>query len=228
MRFGGTGPRLGLGSPQLLHVALYIRAKEGIRISDAPSAPPPLRHVDATPACRPHVASGDLEAQWLGWWRWIAEHEARVAAIGRDALFGGAADVARQIADTMERAFDPPEFASLAGSPDLRAIVAARHREAFDWWSSLDANGPTRVGESAVPVIPYPIIQRAAEVVSAERNVPANGLAADIGVLDVTGPWLHLVAPGYLLCSADVFRNDEAAEGMVRRVFESGLDGRAP
>lgn len=225
MRFGGFGPRLALRSPQLLHVALYIRDTAGIRISGDSSAPPPLRRVEATRAPSAQVHSGGLGVQWMDWWRWIAEHEATAAAIGRDASFGGTLDVARQIVGTMELAFDPPEFASLTGSPDLRALVAARHREALDWWSRLDVNGSLDGGESAAHGIPIPIIQRAAETVATERGVPVDGLAADIGVLEVTGTWSQIVAPGYVLCSADLTRDVDVAEGVVRRAFWSGLDG---
>lgn len=225
MRFGGFGPRLALRSPQFLHVALYIRDTAGIGISGDPAAPPPLRHVEATQTPRPPVPSGGLEAEWIDWWRWIAEHEAISAAIGRNASLAGAADVARQIVGTMALGFDPPEFASLTGSPDLRAIVAARHTEALDWWSSLDVDGSVHGGESAAFAIPYPLIERAAEAVAAERGVPADGLAADIGVLDVMGPWSRVVAPGYALCSADLIRDVDGAEGVIRLAFTSGLDG---
>ncbi|NYI42067.1 hypothetical protein [Demequina lutea] len=225
MGLSGTSSwRLELNDTQLLYVALYIRDVAGIQVPVDPSVPPSLRNVAHGVAPDPHVDAAALSSQWLDWWRSLVAFEVENFAAVRAAQMSHvpAQDRMRELADAHAAVFDPPEFASLAGSPDMREVAALRFREALEWFSGR--SGTPRHSRLETPATSHAVIVRAAEGVAAERGVDLDRLDAAIEVLDVSGPWVHVAAPGYVLCSAELARDDDAAEDVVRRAFTSGLD----
>jgi hypothetical protein len=168
-----------------------------------------------------------LGSQWLDWWQSLVAFEVENFETIRSAQASHvpSQEWMRQLADAHADVFDPPEFSTLAGSPEMRDIAALRFREAHEWFSGR--SGTPRHSRPEIPVISHAVIVRAAEGVAAERGVDLDRLDAAVDVLDVSGAWSHLAARRYMLCSTELARDDDAAEDVVRRAFISGLDGAA-
>lgn len=228
MRISGSSSwRLEMRDSQLLHVALFVRDREGILMPGDSRLPPAVRHVATASTPRPHGDARVLGPQWMRWWQRLAAHEVGSFAIARTAQARQVPveDMVRQLADAGSAAFDPPDFGTLADSPELRAVVTRRWKEALDWFAGRSAE--PRHTRPGIPAISHVVIERAALGVAAERGVPIDRLDAAVDLLDVTGLWSHSVAPGHMLCSVELIRDDDAAEDVVRRAFISGLDGQA-
>ena len=227
MEFAGTSSwRLEMRDSELLHIALYIRDVARIQVPVDPSVPPSLRNVADGVAPDPHVDRARLGLAMVGLVAarsWHSKPRPLRTVRAAQMSYVPAQDWMRQLADAQAAAFDPPEFASLAGSPAMRDIATLRFREAHDWFSRRSA--PPRHSRPEMPAISHSVIERAAVGVAAERRVGFDRLDAAVDVLDVSGSWSHLAAPGYVLCSADVARDDNSAEVVVRIAFLSGLDG---
>lgn len=223
MRLNGSGWRFAVSGPQLLHIALFIRDSAGIQMPADPSLPPRLLYPAFNAAPHPRVATDPLGSQWASWWRQLVDHEVHSADIARNQESGQGQRTVRELADAGAAVFDAPGFASLADSPELRAIVVDHHEEAVNW-SSADRYTPPRVGYPTTP-IPYRAFQRAAENVAAEPDMPTDRLDAAVSVLDVSGSWSPIVAPGHMLCSVGLTQDNVAMEDAVRRAFRSRWDG---
>lgn len=226
MSLSGTSSwRLEMRDSQLLYVALYIREVAGIQVPVDPSVPPSLRDVARGGTPDPQADPPALGSQWLGWWRGLVAFEVETFETVRAAQASHvpAQDWMRKLADAHAGVFDPPEFATLAGSPEMRDLAAGHHREALDWYAGR--SDPPRHSRPEIPAISHAVIERAAGGVAAERGVDYDRLDAAVDVLDVSGFWSHLAARRYMLCSAELARDDDAAEDVVRRAFISGLDG---
>jgi hypothetical protein len=161
----------------------------------------------------------------LDWWRRLVVFEVESFEMVRAAQARQvpAQDWMRQLADAHAGVFDPPDFPTLAGAPEMRDIAALRFREAHEWFSGR--SGTPRHSRPQIPAISHAVIVRAAEGVAAERGVSLDRLDAAVDVLDVSGAWSCLAARRYMLCSTELTLDDDAAEDVVRRAFISGLDG---
>jgi len=120
-------------------------------------------------------------------------------------------------------AFDAADCASLAGSPEVRAIVVDHYVEAVNL-SNACRHTPPHVGYPTTP-IPSLACQRAAENVTAEGAMSADRLGAAVSVLDVFGLWSHITAPGDMLSSVEFAQGHDAVQDAVRRAFGSRWDG---
>jgi hypothetical protein len=228
MRFSGSNSwRLELRDSQLLHVVLYIRDVARIEVPVDPSVPPSLRNVAPGAAPDPRTDAADVGVHWLDWWRRLVVSEVESFEMVRAAQARQvpAQYLMRQLADAHAGVFDPPDFPTLAGEPEMRDIAALHFREAHEWLSGRSGTPPH--SRPQIPAISHAVIVRAAEGVAAERGVDLDRLDAAVDVLDVSGDWSCLAARRYMLCSTELALDDDAAEDVVRRAFISGLDGPA-
>jgi hypothetical protein len=134
-------------------------------------------------------------------------------------------DAASQLVGALAEIFDPPEFGMLAESPELRQVVVDCHLRALQWWAEISLDASSRDGELAATQLPHSIVQRAADFVATERGVPVDWLAADVGILEVSGSWWCAAAPGYVLCSSELAQDHDAMEVVIRGAFLSGVQG---
>ncbi|PFG38231.1 hypothetical protein ATJ97_0703 [Georgenia soli] len=106
---------------------------------------------------------------------------------------------------------------ALADGPALRQTVVALHEEAKRWSASSDRK---EVEGGA----PYDLVRATAEETISRHGVPPDQVSGIVFVVDVDGAWWRLVEPGVVVCSASALRDHATAEGLLREVFESGLD----
>ena len=226
MKLGGSSSwRLETRDSQFLHVALYVRESAGIQIPADEGAPPRLRQETPPDAADPRDGARVLSEQWWAWWQSLVAFEVGAFEMTRGWQDGGDPPRLRALADAGSAAFDPPDFDTIAGLPELRAVVSRRWREALDWFAGRSAE--PRHSRPGVPAISHAVIEHVALSVAAERRVALDRLDAAVDLLDVSGLWAHDAAPGYVLCSAELARDEDLTAHVVRRAFLSGLAGEA-
>jgi hypothetical protein len=251
--------RFGYGNGSVLDLngSLFVRDAAGLPVPAAPDVPPPLAPdwlVGGPPAGLAAVttaARATAAGQWLTWWRRLVaakvdETQARPPAGGDTAAM---MDWLRARAGRENAAFDPPEFASLASAPELRAAAAAScaawpRRGSTATSDVVDEGGPD-VGDG-VPGSPlsrgaeqtgsgrqprrgadrsgsfdYYLIRSIAEQTAADFGVPIDAIDGDAHILDVQGSWWYVPGPGCVLCSPAA-TTDAAAE-LLSAVFASRL-----
>ena len=216
---GSSSWRFTEDHSELLHIALFIRDAMALPVPQAPDIPPPLT---SPPPGWPGRGADPAAAavQWAAWWRRLGAGEAEEArAAGR--LGGGEADQ-QAWADAAfaqhEELFDPPDFTSLAGSPELRSLVRELSEAAIDWAGRA---GPTRPPGGAG--FGWPLVRAVAEDVAAREGVPLAAVHGTVQVLGVDGVWSCLAEPGFALCSARLAASSDRARALLRAVFTSGL-----
>jgi hypothetical protein len=249
----------GNGSVSALHAALLARDAAGLAVPLAPDVPPPLAPgwlAGGPPAGLAAVTSAaraTAAGQWLTWWRrlvvaTVAETRSRPPAGGDTAAM---MDWLRARAARENASFDPPEFASLASTPELRAVVAASHaasrrggsaatseidieggpdvgyrvpRRPFDHGAEQAGPGPRpRRGADRSGSFDYRLIRSIAEQTAADFGVPPDAIDGTAHVLDVQGSWWHVAAPGIVLCSPAVTTDAAGAAELLSAVFASRL-----
>jgi hypothetical protein len=198
-----------------VHALLFIRDSFRLTPSGADVPPPLIGDVpEVTPGLSSHEGP-EVSTAWLDWWRRFIHvegatergefareldpHEGR--ARQRAAVFG---------------VFDPPEFASLAGSPPLQKAARQVCNQALKWDSGRGGVAPE--GRSA-----WLAQKSVAESVIEEYQVSPGRVSAGVIVLAVTGQWSNIPEPGVLLCSQEFFADSEAFLPALKRTFETGL-----
>ncbi len=209
--------RFGSGNGQCsdLHTALFARDAAGLGVPPWPGVPPPLNGEWLTGASPPGLAAltgatlAAAAGQWSAWWRQLLASKVSLV----DSRPPPGADMAATLAWTnslyLSEVFDPPDFGSLAATPELRAVVAATHgawpRRREDRSGSFD----------------YSLIRGIAERTAADLGVPVDAMDARAHVLDVQGVWWHVAGPGCVLCSPAATTDPAAAAELLSAVFAS-------
>jgi hypothetical protein len=198
-----------------LHQALFIRDAAGLGLSAAPDIPPPLLMA----LDRPPRGAGRAAAaadQWVAWWRRLVEFQAdEVQPPHRRAPAEDMHGWLRAKAERHAAVFDPPDFASLASTPELQAVAT----ETFPDAQRLPRHEP-RIPPGAFD---YQVVRAAAEAAGHEFGVSPDEIDGAVQVLDVQGAWSFLAGPGYALCSSAVAADPQAAAQLLRAVFASRL-----
>jgi hypothetical protein len=141
------------------------------------------------------------------WWRALVSREARPGADGHPAVSGRAAELS-----------GPPLYESLAGSPELQALVLAIGDVVKVW--SADPMREARAGIA----FPLEAISDAAEDVAARTGAALSDLNATVTVLSVRGQWSYAAGADYALCSAELAAGPDAG-ALLTAVFTSALPG---
>jgi hypothetical protein len=262
MRFAGRPSwRFGHGNGSVsdLHFWLFVRDTAGLSVPAAPDVPPPLAPgwlVGGPPAGLMTVRSAaraTAASQWLAWWRRLVAGKVDETRSRQPAGSDTAAvmDWLSGRAGREDASFDPPEFASLASAPELRAAVAASYaawpRGGSAATSEVGIEGGPDVGDR-VPGPPfgsgaeqagsdprprrgadrsgsfdYYLVRSIAEQTAADFGVPIDAVDGTAHVLDVQGSWWHVAGPGSVLCSPAATTDPAAAAELLRAVFASRL-----
>jgi hypothetical protein len=196
-----------------LHFALFARDAAGLNVPSAPDIPPPLTAAFDQQLAPPSAAAA---SQWAIWWRRLIRFQAGEIVPSRRR--GPGDDLHAWLTEMRERhlaVFDPPDFASLASTPELQAVAT----ETFP-----DAHRLPR-GESRIPpgAFDYQVVRAAAEAACREFGVSPDKIDGAVQVLEVQGAWSFLAGPGYALCSSAVAADPQAAAQLLRAVFASRL-----
>ncbi len=215
--------RFGYGNGQCsdLHEALFARDSAGLTVLPATDVPPPLAHewlAGELPAGLVALTAADLAVaagQWLTWWRQLLA--VKVTLIDSRPPAGADMATTQAWARSLYRSavFDPPDFDSLASTPELQAVVRAAQQ--------VHPRVRDRSGS-----FPHQLIRTMAEQTAADFGVPIDAIVAQAHVLDVHGSWWHVVGPGCVLCSPSATTDLVMAEEMLRAVFASRLTERGP
>jgi hypothetical protein len=217
MQFAGSASwRFEEGSSQSLHLALYVREIAALPVPPAGDIPPLLA---SPPPCDPPVVPAAdraaAAAQWAAWWRRIVAREARPRP--RD---GSGEDPAGHEHLDLD-IFSPPEFASLDGSPALRALAVLVYADANRWHFGP---GPGQRPEPAEGGrFPWELVSAVADEVAAGQGVRAGDIQGTVQVLNVDGIWSRLTGPGSALCSAPLCADPARARELLRDIFISGI-----
>jgi hypothetical protein len=210
----------GNGQCSDLHAALFARDAAGLGVPPSAEVPPRLAAEWLAGPLPPGLAaqSADTMAaaagQWLTWWRQLLAVKVRLV----DSEPPPGADMATRLAWAeslyLSEEFDPPDFGSLAGAPELRAVVTATQGA----WPPR----PTDRSDS----FDYRLIRGIAERTAADFGVPIDAIDARAHVLDVQGVWWHVAGPGCVLCSPAATSDSAVAAELLSAVFTSRLRER--
>jgi hypothetical protein len=205
----------GNGNCSHLRAALFARDSAGLAVQPGPDVPPPLAAewlAGETPRGLAALSAADLAAaagQWLEWWRALLADT--VAAAGsRPSAAADPAEVLAWLANRHATVFDPPEFRSLATTPELQNVACAAQQ--------AHPRVPDRPG-----LFNHQLTRFIAEQAAADFGVSIDAVDATAHVLDVRGSWWHVIGPGCVLCSPAATTDPEVAELVLRAVFASRL-----
>ena len=215
-RLGSPSWSLSVSDEASLDLALYVRDAVGLDTSGDPLAPPPLTHQPLDQSYLLDGTDADAVAEhWAAWWRTSLAFEAR----SRRRTPGPDSNgwLREQTEDQARTVGEPPGFAALASSPALQRAVVALHEEARRWSASIDR---AEVEDGA----PYDLVRTAAEEVIARHGVPPDQVNGIVFVIGVDGLWWRTVEPAVVVASASALGDPVTAEGLLRMVFESGLE----
>ena len=208
--------RFAEGGSQPLNIALWIRDAAGLSVLPGPDGAPRL--LERPPPVQVG-APQELSAQWASWWRRLVRYEAdearmQPATAGEDAR-------TRMYArgERLRIVFDPPEFGSLAGMPELRDVVTGNFEDAARLTGTLPPEG----GDSMRPAFAWAIVNDAVRSAAAEREVPLGSISGVVVLLDVVGRWSYRAGPGFWLCSRALAADPDAGPVLLRQVLLSGL-----
>jgi hypothetical protein len=211
---GSPSWRFGSDVSDSLLVALYVRDVNGLNIPASGDVPPLLDGPLSV-----EVSGASAEAQWRDWWNalldlWLAS-ERHPSDLPRTDV---RVRMRRRMAAWRE-VYDPPEFGSLVGSPELRALLRSGFAAANHWASQrrqvLVSDGREQFD--------YEIIGAVAESVARVHGVSPGAVCASAQVLPVSGLWWRRVRPGAVLCSVAAARDEDSARVLLRDAFESRL-----
>lgn len=210
--------RFTQGSSQLLHIALFIRDTAALPVPDAPDNPPMLLRRPTPSVVVPADRVSAAVEQWRQWWRELVRHDSLSRVPGSPAHHTPIGEVLRRA----EHAFDPPDFHSMTGEPDLRLLVSNTYLAAVEWANRYrrEQSGPDPRPE---PALDLSLIRAAARSVAHEGNVGLGRLDATVQVLDVNGTWSAAGGPGTWLCSRAAARDPHTAAVVIRNAFLSAL-----
>lgn len=236
MRFAGSASwRFEHDDAGDLHYVLLARDAAGLSPPPSPDLPPSLVP-DLLDGVRP---AGDLlptraardraATQWLHWWRGLAgiragQDESQPRADRRDE-----AAIRAWLHAAAERwavAFDPPEFGSLAATPELRTIATATFADAQRLFNDRRQQQTGR--RRYPPVFDWHVVRAAAEQAAVDHDVPIGDIDGAAHVLDVVGRWWYLAGPGRAFCSAETAADAAAAYEVLTAIFASRLGRPRP
>jgi hypothetical protein len=107
---------------QITHAVLYVRDALGLPVEPAPGTPPRLAgEVPDRSDILEGTARDHAGPHWARWWRSLIAQEARMH-LGPD---GDRGQWMRSVHSELLQVIDPPEWASLAGQPELRSAAQA-------------------------------------------------------------------------------------------------------
>jgi hypothetical protein len=209
--------RFGSGNGQCSHLraALFARDSAGLVVASTADMPPPLAVewlAGELPSGLAAIAPTDLAAaarQWPEWWRALLADTVAEAG-SRPPADAEPAEVLAWLANRHATVFDPPDFRSLAGRPELRAVARATQQ--------IHPRVPDRPGS-----FDYQLIRSIAEQTAADFGVRIDAIDAQAHVLDVQGLWWHVAGPGCVLCSPQAAADPAVAAQLLRAVFASRL-----
>lgn len=227
MRFAGSSSwRFEERDAPDLHSALFARDAGGLTLRPSPEIPPPLAAgwlsgTEAANAVLARVDRTKAAAQWLGWWRRLAGTTADQGRLPQASDDRTVLARLRARAKREAAAFDPPQFASLAATPELRTLVTATFGDAQRLLAEREQRRLQRGPEPGA--FDFYVVRAAAEQAAAAGEVPIGDIDGVVQVLDVEGLWWYLAAPGRALCSVATAADPAAAFGLLRAVFASRL-----
>jgi len=203
---------------QFLHLALFARDAAGLVIEPAARIPPRLT---ASVGRREGIDAGQravAATQWVAWWDRLLAYAVDDAKRSEDEGGYEVMERLRLMTERQARAFDPPEFQSLASTPELQRIVVATFQEGPEW---LNHARPEAQQAKPAESFAFEVVREAAERVAEERGFPLGDLRAVVHVLDVEGIWSYLPAPGCALCSMSAAADANAARLLLSEAFAS-------
>jgi hypothetical protein len=204
---------------QFLHLALFARDAAGLAIRPSVEIPLRLTWEFATYGVVIDAGQRAMAAtQWVEWWGWLLACAVDDAKRSEDESGYEVMDRLRLMAERQTRAFDPPEFQSLASTPALQNAVIATFDEGLDYFNR---SRPDAWHGTTAEFFGWEVVRNAAESVAAEQGVPLSDLRAVVYVLDVEGRWSYLAAPGCALCSTSLAADANAAGLLLHDVFVS-------
>jgi hypothetical protein len=214
--------RVGVGDAHALHSLLFIR--DVCRLTPTgPDVPPPLLgdlptvDFDLSPDERAEMSAG-----WLDWWRRVIHVEGATER-GEFATVADPDDGrARQRAAAFG-VFDSPDFASLADRPVLQDVSRRVCDQALRWENERRGRPRPRGLESHERRAAWLAQKSVAETVIEEYQVNPGRVCAGVMVLAVTGQWSNIAGPGVLLCSEELFADDDRFLPALKMTFETGL-----
>ncbi|GAA4286426.1 hypothetical protein [Georgenia daeguensis] len=215
-RSGSPSWSLSVSDAATLDLALFVRDAVGLDTSDDPLAPPPLA---SRPPDHSDLLDGqsrtEVARQWAAWWRAALAFETRWrrAASGSDLRSW----VAAREEDEARTVGTAPDFAVLAGSPELQQVVVALHEEARRW--------PGRADGDREPDSRYELTRTIAEETIGRYGVSPDRVNGIVLVVLVGGVWWRSVEPGVVVCSAAALKDARTTAELLREAFESGLAG---
>jgi len=173
MRKAGTESwRFAHDIDESLHCVLYLRHVLGLQIEDDGVIPPRLAGdvPDRSQVLGPASALA-AAARWPSWWRAVVNQGAPTQ-LGPSSQQNGLQNWVREIATWHGPVFDPPEWASLEGSPALRDAARTLWIESCRWF------GPARepyLPPSCLDVFAWDQVRDAAERAADENEVSPGG-----------------------------------------------------
>lgn len=210
---GAPSWRLEGKNSDLCEFALF--ARDAVGLATVEDDVPPL--IGAVPDLSRILDASAREAasdQWSDWWRAILDFEFQERL---DAHADHAARARQRIVERVA-VFDPPDFSSFAGWPDLRAAARPAFEPYTEWGADRRAAG--RDGSPHSP-LDWSLMKQVAEDVAFDRRVSLDAVQAKVAVLPVQGTWWRRVAPGAVLCSPAAAGDPQTAHTLLRDAFDS-------
>lgn len=206
---------------QITHAVLYVRDALGLPVEPAPGTPPRLAgEVPDRSDILEGTARDHAGPHWARWWRSLIAQEARMH-LGPD---GDRGQWMRSVHSELLQVIDPPEWASLAGQPELRSAAQALFTEGCAW---ADAARRSLLPPAHDPFFDWRLTRDMAEVVAAEAGARIGAINGCVLVLLVQGRWWELVSPGVALCSQMAAEDRATAAAVLHSVFSSALGSAA-
>lgn len=219
----GTSWRFSEDVPEVAHLALYVRDAVALEVPGTDGLPPRLD--GPVPDRSDVLADGDRPAtaeQWRRWWADLVAATAGAHATPPDPT-ATPQDHARMAREALAGVLpDPPDFAALAGAPELQRAVAATFTEGTRY---VERRRRDLLFHDRRAQFPWVLLSGTAERIAGERHVPIASLRGQALVLMVQGSWWTLHSPGVALTSVAAARDRAIAADIVTRVFTSALDG---
>lgn len=205
-----------------LHCVLYVRDALGLQVEDDGVIPPRLAGdvPDRSRLFGPESARA-AAARWPSWWRAVVTRVAPTQ-LGPLSQQGGSQSWRREVATRHRAVVDPPEWASLEGSPALRDAARTLWTESCRWF------GPARepyLPPCCLDVFAWEQVRDGAERAAGEHEMSPGEVNGCAQVLLVEGSWWHFIAPGVALCSIAAARDPAIAPVILKEAFDSYLGG---
>lgn len=200
-----------------LHFVLYLRDALGLQVDVVGIVPPQLA-VDVPD--RSKLLSQGAAAGWPSWWRTMVNQVAP-RQLGFPSREIASQDLLRGVPAQDGWVVDPPEFLSLAGSPELRHAARTLWSESCRWFGA--ARKPY-LAPSCLDMFAWEQVLDAAERAADKHEVSLGEVNGCAQILIVEGSWWQVVAPGVALCSIASARDPAIVPLLLDGTFDSYLN----